>query len=229
MVSTGFFSAGTARTHRAAGPPWRAGNVLLRGQIWGPLPGGGQQHGPQVPLFCWLVGARAGTCSAPITTTENRMSLGHHLPPSPSSLLSLQGRHGLPGPPGPVGPRGLPGESVEQPGKKGDRVSTSSPLTQTALGPPGPAPQGSLSAPRCSLLLLLAQAGEGISLGRPGPAPRCSLTPQLSTQRPGCAMGLSWAPSARTSTAWGTGGVRQCRNRLGAGVMLICPAGIPRS
>lgn len=63
---------------------------------------------------------------------RGQASLGHHLPPSLSSLLS-QGRHGLPGPPGPVGPRGPPGESIEQPGKKGDRVSNPLPAQPGVL------------------------------------------------------------------------------------------------
>lgn len=184
------------------------------------------------PAGRWV---RARDPSSPCHSGRQGTSLGHDPPLSPSSPLSLQGRHGLPGPPGPPGPQGLPGESIERPGKKGDRVSTSDP----SPGHPRVPGQSDL-APRClslplvSLLHLLAQAGGGIPLESPSPAPRCSLTPHLSTQGKGTpgprsATGLSWAPSGGITSAWGTGGVWQCQGAPGAGMMLLSPAGIPRS
>ncbi|KAJ7406919.1 hypothetical protein WISP_130785 [Willisornis vidua] len=59
------------------------------------------------------------------------------------------GRHGLPGPSGPPGPQGLPGESVERPGKKGDRAGGG-----ILLKDPTP-------APHCSLTPQLKAQGKG--------------------------------------------------------------------
>lgn len=101
------------------------------------------------PAGRWV---RARDPSSPCHSGRQGTSLGHHPPPSPSSPLSLQGRHGLPGPPGPPGPQGLPGESIERPGKKGDRVSTSdpSPGHPRVPGQSDLAPRG-LSLPLISL------------------------------------------------------------------------------
>ena len=165
MLTADFVSAGTARTHGATGPPRRAGNILVGGR-WGAA-----TWSPH-PLVLQVGGVWGRDVSSPCCRGGQGTSLGQHPPPSPSSLLSLQGRHGLPGPPGPPGPQGLPGESVERPGKKGDRVSTSDPLTHALPGPwvQGCGPTGPLSALCPSLFLLLTQA-EGGSLVQRHAAP----------------------------------------------------------
>lgn len=215
-----------------AGQPGPPGEPVK--SCWGgdgvQLPGGGQQHGPQVPLSCLWVCAKAGTCPALTAGTEKGMSLGYCPLLSQSSPLSLQGRHGLPGPPGPAGPRGLPGESIERPGKKGDRVSTSNPLTQMPPGSPGtgPSPVGSLSAPCPSLFLIQAGGSSWGALVLPHAAPshpnsaHTGKGPRDLAHPRGCP-GL---PVPRPPLSGALGGSGSASMHWDTGVMLLSPTGI---
>lgn len=65
MLTTGFVSAGTARTYGTTGSLWSAGNILMQGAKEGQLPREGSDVVPMsscslVPLSCWWVGAGQG-------------------------------------------------------------------------------------------------------------------------------------------------------------------------
>lgn len=132
MLTTGFVSAGIARTYGTTRSPWAAGNNLMEGGRRGAAPWRGQCHGPHVlmfprPFVLPVGGCGARTCPALATGIHRQHPLSTTCHPACPLHFFLQGRHGLPGSPGPPGPQGPPGESAEGPGKKGDRVSTSGP------------------------------------------------------------------------------------------------------
>lgn len=175
MVSTGFVSTGTARTRGAAGPPWRAGKVLLGGR-WGAAPWWGAATWPPGPLVLPVGVCQVRDLSSP--DCRDREGNVPWLLPATQPVLSAV----PPGPPWaawtsrtcwPTGSARREHRAARQEGGQGEYLQSPHPdapwVPRHRTQPHG--------VSLCPSSFPPPHPGWRIFLGSPGPAPCCSLTP----------------------------------------------------